>query len=73
MLYDPGDVLYNPNTLRSDNQQVLGDVIVQAPKAGAIGAVLTTVRVSGAGATGVYNRLHKRMHTDFFYVSVVAS
>lgn len=70
--YDPGDVIFVPNNLRSDNQQVLGDAIVATPGIG-IGQVLTTVRKFGAGATGVYNKLHKRMHTDYFYVNVIAS
>lgn len=74
-LLDPGDIMYNPNVsgIGVNNQQVLGDAIIQLPKAGAIGSALTTVRTFGAGATGVYNRLHKRMHVDYFYVQVYAS
>lgn len=71
--YDPGDVIFVPNTLRSDSQQVLGDAIVATPGAGSIGQVLTTVRKFGANADGVYSKYHKRNHTDFFYVSVIAS
>lgn len=72
-LYDPGDCVYNPNTLRNDNQQVLGDAIIATPGAGNVGQVLTTVRRFGAGAIAVYNKYHKRNHVDFFYVNVIAS
>jgi hypothetical protein len=65
--------MYNPNTINGNNQQVLGDAVVMYPKAGLIGSGLMTVRVFGAGATGVYNKLHKRMHTDYFNVIIAAS
>jgi hypothetical protein len=72
--YDPGDVVFVPNTLRSDGKQVVGDIVVQMPKAGtAVGATVTNNRSFGADASGLYNKLHKRMHNDFFSVTVVAS
>ena len=75
MLYDPGDCVYHVNAtnIGVNNQQVLGDAIVATPGAGNAGQVLTTVRKFGAGATGVYNKYHKRNHVDFFYVDVFAS
>lgn len=70
-IYDPGDCVYNPNTINGSNRQVLGDAIIQMPLAGTIGAALTTVRKYGAGADGIYAKYHKRNHTDFFTVSVI--
>ena len=70
-VYNPGDCVYNPNSINGNNRQILGDVIVQMPLAGAIGAALTTVRKVGAGADGIYAKYHKRMHTDFITVTVV--
>lgn len=64
MAQDFGDVIFQPNKL--NQQQTLGDCIVMMPKAGAIGLALTTVRVAGPGGQGVYNKYHKRMHTDSF-------
>lgn len=72
-IYDPGDVMYHPNVINGNDKQVLGDAIVMYPKAGLIGSGLRTVRTFGAGATGVYNKYHKRIHTDFFYVTIAAS
>lgn len=71
-LYDPTDCAYSPNTINGNNRQVLGDIIVQAPQAGAIGAVLTTARQYGVGASGIYRRYKNRMHTNVVTVDVVA-
>ena len=69
-LYDPGDCMYNPNTINGNNQQILGDAVIHMPLAGSIGATLRTVRKVGAGADGVNAKYHRRMHTDFFNVVV---
>lgn len=68
-IYDPGDVVYHPNTLRNDSKQVLGDVVV-AIGSPTSGHVLTTARKFGPGATGVYNKYKNRMETDSISVIV---
>lgn len=67
-LYDPGDCVYTPNTINGSNRQILGDVIIQMPLAGAIGSTLTTVRKFGPGPDGIYNKYRRRNHTDAFPV-----
>jgi hypothetical protein len=76
-ILDPGDCAYHPNTLHTGvnvNKQLLGQATVMMPKAGVIGKTLNTVRyVNGATATGIYNKYHKLMHTDFFTITITSS
>ncbi len=73
-IFDPGDCAYSPNVLHTDSKQYLGNAIINVNAlAGTVGETLGTVLKFGTNASGIYNKYHKRNHTDYFNVLVFAS